>query len=84
MAPSLDTLLCDEAEKLRELASDPEYRAFVGQCGALGPIDDLHRLVFADWLDERRLILRAQFIRIECGTTPDPVFSAAEKAAFFI
>jgi uncharacterized protein (TIGR02996 family) len=44
---------------------NPDWRAMVAAVRA-APDDDLPRLVAADWLDERGLGERAEFIRVQC------------------
>ena len=42
------------------------------------PDDDLPRLVYADWLEERGDGERAEFIRLSCETPPEPRADAVE------
>src|SRR5947207_2720423 len=43
--------------------------------------DDLPRLIFADWLDERGDADRAEFIRLQCSDDPDAAARAANLEA---
>jgi uncharacterized protein (TIGR02996 family) len=59
------------------LPVEPWLRQFAGVEGFLRaiaeePWDDAHRLILADWLDERGASDRAQFIRLQCRQAAEP------------
>ncbi len=70
------------------LPIDPFFQNFPGsepflRAIAAEPLEDAHRLVFADWLDEAccagndRVAHRAQFIRLQCRRDQLPTFHVA-------
>lgn len=49
-----------------DLTTHPDYRAFMAAILA-EPDEDLPRLAFADWLEERGDSVRSEFVRVQCN-----------------
>ena len=59
----------------RDATNCDEYRALLRGV-LLEPASDLKRLVLADWLDERGMGDRAEFIRVQCRMASDDVYES--------